>query len=178
VAEAGGYLISADVRGSDLRRTRTEQSATFRFRVPTEELGTLIFVVENNYNIWSLQQNMQEETARYQQTGWTLDDLREQESELLEILETAEDEAYTAANDRLREVRQSIRELEASQAVIVSDVIYSTVDVQLFEVLLLEDIISSPITVIHVLLLLFVIAVVILIVVIAKPRKNKHKEII
>jgi len=176
VAEADGYLMSADVRGSDLRRARTEQSAVFRFRIPTEGLATLIFVVENNYNILSLQQGMQEETAQYQQTGWTLDDLREQESELLEILETAEGEAYTAANDRLREVRRSIRELEASQAAIMSDVIYSTVDIQLFEVLVPEDIVSSPITVIHVLIAIFVIAVLILIVILVKTDKNKRKE--
>jgi len=176
VAEADGYLVSADVRGSDLRRTRTEQSAVFRFRIPTEGLASLIFVVENNYNILSLQQGMQEETAQYQQTGWTLDDLREQESELLEILETAEGEAYTAANDRLREVRRSIRELEASQAAIMSNVIYSTVDIQLSEVLVPDDIVSSPITVIHVLIAIFVIAVLILIVILVKTDKNKRKE--
>jgi len=176
VAQGEGYLVSADVRGSDLRRARTEQSAVFRFRVPTEELATLIFVVENNYNILSLQQGMQEQTTQYRQTGWTLDDLREQESELLEILETAQGEAYAVANERLREVRRSIRELEASQAAIMSDVIYSTVDVQLFEVLLSEDVVSSPINVIHVLIAIFIVAVIILIVVLVKKDGNKPKE--
>lgn len=176
VAQGEGYLVSADVRGSDLRRARTEQSAVFRFRVPTEELATLIFVVENNYNILSLQQGMQEQTTQYRQTGWTLDDLREQESELLEILETAQGEAYAVANERLREVRRSIRELEASQAAIMSDVIYSTVDVQLFEVLLSEDVVSSPVNVIHVLIAIFIVAVIILIVVLVKKDGNKPKE--
>ena len=176
VAQGEGYLVSADVRGSDLRRARTEQSAVFRFRVPTEELATLIFVVENNYNILSLQQGMQEQTTQYRQTGWTLDDLREQESELLEILETAQGEAYAVANERLREVRRSIRELEASQAAIMSDVIYSTVDVQLFEVLLSEDVVSSPVNVIHVLIAIFIVAVIILIIVLVKKDGNKPKE--
>ena len=177
VAEAGGYLISADVFGSDLRRSRTEQSAIFRFRVPTEELGTLIFVVENNYNIWSLHQHMWEETARYQQTGWTLDDLREQERDLLEMLETAEGDDYISINDHLRDVRRSIRELEASQAAIVSDVIYSTVDIQLFEVLLPQGTAPASLTATHALLIaVFVTAVIILIVLVLVKKSGKPKE--
>lgn len=137
VAEADGYLVSATVHGSDLRRP-SEKYGEFRFRVPTEQLGEFIRVVENNYNIWSLHQNMQEQTARYRQTDWTLNDLRERADQLEEILETATGNARAAAEEELREIQRSIRELEAAQAEIISDVIYSTVDVQLFEVIFPE----------------------------------------
>jgi len=139
VADAGGYLVHANVHGYDLNQNRTAQSAGFIFRVPTEGLGELIRVVQGNFSIISLNQNMQEATAQYQQTEWNLDDLREQEAALLEILENADeedDEELIATTEaELRAVRGAIRELEASQAAITSDVIYSTVEVQLFEVL-------------------------------------------
>jgi len=133
VGEMEGYLISAYVRGYDLRNPTVNRSADFRFRVPTERLAEFIVVVENNYNIWSLQQEMQEVTERYQRTAWGLNDLREEEQYLLELLEEAEGYERTAALDNLAQVRSSIRELEAAQASIMDSVIYSTIDVQLFE---------------------------------------------
>jgi len=87
VAEAGGYLVTADVHGSDLNGPLTAQTAEFSFRVPTEGLAGLIFVVENNYNILHLRQDMEERTASYQRNEWSLDDLREQERQIWEELE-------------------------------------------------------------------------------------------
>ena len=143
VGEAGGYIVTADIRGSDMRSRRpTEQSAYLRFRIPTERLGEFILVVENNFNIWHLLQVMQEETQWYEHIGWNLDDLREEERHLRELLEEAEeaeeneetegiDQAQAA--ERLNEIHRHVRELEAAQAAIMDDVIFSTVDVTLYE---------------------------------------------
>ena len=146
VGEAGGYIVTADIRGSDMRSRRpTEQSAYLRFRIPTERLGAFILVVENNFNIWHLQQVMQEETQWYEQIGWNLDDLRAEERHLRELLEEGEEneeeieEIHQAqAAERLTEIHRHIRELEAAQAAIMDDVIFSTVDVTLFEAFMPE----------------------------------------
>ena len=143
VAEGGGHLVNASVRGSDLRAPRpTEQNATFRFRVPTEELAHLIFVIENNYNILSLDQDEQEQTAVYQSTAWTIDDLREEEADLRELLEEANlsEEERAIVSNRLTDISRRIRELEAGQQNIMHNVIYSTVDIQLSEAFLYEGI--------------------------------------
>jgi len=170
VAEAEGYLISADIRGYDLRRVPTERRAEFRFRIPTEQLEQFIFVVENNYNIWGLQQSMWEETDRYQRQTWGLDDLREQETELLEAIEAAPAGQQAALRESLAEVRRAIRELEAAQAAITSNVIYSTVDVQLFEAFELETSSWEKAAPALIIGLLVVAAVVVVIILVTKKR--------
>jgi len=175
VRETGGYLVSTNVQGSDLRRSPTERAAEFRFRVPTEQLEDFILVVENNYNIWNLQQYMQEETARYQQNAWGLDDLREQEILLVELLEDAEGDDAFWLSEELRGVRQAIRELEARQANIMSDVVYSTVDVQLFEAFLPQDNTSRN-TVLWVFLGISALAFVVVMAVVVKKNMDVPKE--
>ena len=134
VAQAEGYLVTADVRGYDLRAPgQIERRASFRFRIPTEQLPEFILILENNYNIWGLQQAMEERTAAYQTGGWVLGDLRAEEALLLEAIEEAPEEEQAGLEERLARTRREIRELEAAQAIIMSDVIYSTVDIQLFE---------------------------------------------
>jgi len=141
VGGADGYLVSADIRGNDMRTaTRTAQNAVFHFRLPTEALPEFLVMIENNYNILALRQDMQERTAQYQGNAWGLNDLREQESHLLELIENATEDEQAALSAELRDVRGMIRELEASQAAIMSDVVYSTLEVHLMEVFLLEDI--------------------------------------
>jgi len=181
VGEAGGYVVHANIQGPDLNRNITEQSASFLFRVPTEELGTLIRVVQGNFSIMSLQQDMQEATAQYQQTEWNLDDLRERETELLEILENAdeeEDEALIAATEaELREVRGAIRELEASQVGIMSDVIYSTVEVQLFEVFPPQETLSFGAIMTRIGIGVFAfVAIIVMIVLVAKKNTKPAQE--
>ena len=177
VAETGGYLVRADVRGYDLRNPRPERSADFRFRVPSEQLPAFIVVIENHYNIWSLQQEMEEATARYQQTTWGLDDLREQERLLVEALETAEGDEHVAMLDSLREVRSSIRELEAAQTEIMDTVIYSTIDIQLLEAFLPPDGTPSarPVAAFLVIALFILVAVALVVVFIVKKRSSKKR---
>ena len=134
VAEAGGYIISADVRGYDLSRPLTERNAEFAFRIPTEQLPEFIIFVENNYNIWNLQQRMQDATEQYQRTAWNLDDLREQENLLLDRMETARADELDDLSSALSEIRRTIREREAAQATLMDTVIYSTLSIRLFEV--------------------------------------------
>jgi len=133
VAELNGYQVESEVWGYDLRRPGMERSAEFRFRVPTENLAEFIFIVENNFNIWHLRQQMQERTAEYREADWVLEDLREEEAALQEAIETATGGARAELLERLRDVQRAIRSREVGQAEIMTDVIYSTVDIQLFE---------------------------------------------
>ena len=174
VADSGGYLVTANVRGSDLRAPRpTAQNATFRFRVPTEELAHLIFVIENNYNIWSLQQDMQEQTATYQSTDWTINDLREEQADLRALLEEAElsDEERIIVSNRLTDISRRIRELEAGQQNIMQNVIYSTVDIQLSEAFLHEGL---PIN--FALAAIFLVFIVVISVIMYQRKEKKHAQ--
>jgi len=135
VGSLGGYIIRADVRGYDMRDPSATRTADFVFRVPTERLDEFIFVVENTFNIWSLNQQMYELTDWYHDTNWWIDELREEEEYLEALLETAEGDERTVALRRLTEVRRTLRDLDGTIDSIMSNVVYSTVDIQLFEVL-------------------------------------------
>jgi len=177
VGEMNGYLIYAEVWGDDLRRPQGARSGEFRLRIPTENLAEFIFVVENNYNIWALRQDMWDDTARYQQTAWGIDDLREEESRLQDALERATGDALIEILDRLDTVQRTIRSMEAERTTMMHNVIYSTIDVQLFEAFPPED--SGPRTVPERLIAAILgvaILVVVAIVVIAKKTSSKGDE--
>ena len=180
VDELDGYLVSVNMRGYDLHSPTADRWAGFRFRVPTENLSELIFVIENNYNIWSLNKEMLEVTEWYQQIDWDLEYWRERESYLLELVERARGDARDAALDELRNVRGIIRSSEGTQANIMSDVIYSTVDIQLFEAIPLcesEEVMDdNRFELIVTLLIAGTVIIVIVIFVIQRQQKNKSKN--
>ena len=177
VADAGGYVVSADVQGTDLRSPDAEQRADFQFRLPTEHLTEFIFVVENNFNILNLQQNMWDFTAGYQGTAWSLDDLREEENLLQDLLENAEDDERAALSDELSAIRRAIRELEAAQAAIMNDVIYSTIDVQLFEAHPPQEV-TPPNMIIPLVIIavLFLAAIVLVLVLVKRGNRTSTEE--
>ena len=145
VSEMGGYIESANVEGRDLRHPYEERNAYYSFRIPSERLAEFIIVIENNYNLWSLQQETQDTTSRYQRADSDLEDLRAQEQRLLEDLDKTEDPNEKLALElKLSNVQSSIRELNALQASIDTAVFYSTVNVYLYEVIILEDYEPEP----------------------------------
>ena len=183
VAAAGGYLTRLEIQGYDMQDPDAERRAHFQFRLPTAELPGFIVLIEQNFNIWSLHQEMWDNTQWYQQGTWTLENLREQESLLEERLENAEEEERDEIQAQLEEVRRSIWEWEMTQATIADAVAYSTIDIQLFEATLPEDYVPEPaprfgpFELAFLILVVFVFIVILLIVVIiAKTRTPKNKE--
>jgi len=176
VAETGGYIISAQVEGYDLRNPTPTRSAAFRFRVPTEQLPEFIVVIENNFNIRALQQEMQEVTEQYQQNVWGLDELREQEAHLLALLEEIAEDARAALTDNLNDVRRAIRDLERAQATITTAVTYSTIDIRLFEAVPGEPNAGadSMVFIVMAVLLTAVVGLVILVLVIQKRNASAN----
>jgi len=143
--EMGGYITFAEVHGHDLRWPNSERHGNFMFRIPSERLDDFIVVMENNFNIWWYRQTTEDETERHQETISQTENLREQESRLLQELADAEDlETRIEIENMLSQVRNALREFEAAQARIVDAVIYSTVHIRLYEVLLQEDYEPEP----------------------------------
>jgi len=132
-----GYPTLFEVHGRDLRNQHlTERSADFSIRIPTAQLGEFIAIVEDNYNIWRLTQVAEDETDTYRGADNTIAALMEEEILLereLQILTEGEYRAPVVA--RLAEVRRQIRQAQLRQQAIMDNVIYSTVTIQLFEVI-------------------------------------------
>jgi len=86
--------------------------------------------------VWSLTQTTEDSTVRYERASTQLNDLREQERWLLEELgETDDPDERLELQHWLSDVRNSIRAAQSAQDLIVDAVVYSTVYVQLFEVI-------------------------------------------
>lgn len=173
--EMGGELEFMEMHGNDIRTNRrTESRVEMRLQIPTEELAAFIFLVENNYNILHLRQERQDETARHQSTDWTLDDLRDEERWLVEQLEDAEGDEYQALSATLRDVRSSIRELEAAQTVMTRDVVFSTVTILFSEAFLPQNTTEISPVVFVVLGLAALVFVIVLIATAARRAKKRR----
>ena len=141
-----GYVETYSLKGRDLRYPDTERNATYTLRLDTEHLSEFILMVQENYNVLSIDQKSEDVTAKYEQTDSTLDDLREREIRLLKDLEIS----TLKASDRLdiekelANVQTAIRNAEKQQAVYDDGIIYSTINVELFEVIFTE-IVEAPV---------------------------------
>lgn len=139
VVDMGGYVQSAYINGRDLRNPDIERDATYTFRIPSENLSEFLVVMEDNYTLWRLEQESQDITAKSNQTDTRLNDLLEQEKRLLEDIAAATESREKLSLERqLADVQASISGLDASRTSMDNAVIYSTVTIRLFEVILYE----------------------------------------
>ena len=182
VADSNGYIVRAEIRGSDMRRSPSARSAEFIFRLPTVRLGEFIAFIENNFNILHMWMEVQEETGAYRQIVWSINDYRDLENILLEQLSELDedDDRRISLLQQLARVRSSIRELEVAQADIMDTVIYSTITINLSEVLLPAEEaevswIKEHYILIAALFALFVFCIIVLIIVIKKRKASKAK---
>ena len=132
----GGYITYANVQGHDIRYPEVERKADYQFRIPSERLTEFLIVIEDNYNLWSLLQTTDDVTTRYDSSGDRLEDLLAQEQRLLDDLAKEEDSSERLSIERkLSEVQTRINELTSFQASVDDSVLYSTVIIELYEVI-------------------------------------------
>jgi len=180
VAEMGGYPLFQDVRGRDMRRPPTERSVRLTFRVPSARLPEFLVVVEDNFNLWRLLLEAQDVTARYRQSESHLLDLFEQEQRLLEALEDVDNQRdRTTLENNLTRVQGLIRDLTMSQEVMDYGVIFSLVEIHLFEAFMPPEVAPPvvPPAAIAVIALAAVIALIIVVVVRTRSPKSDSSEL-
>lgn len=141
VGKMDGYVESADVYGRDLHSPPHERNAEYSFRLYTERLADFLEVIEDNYNIVSLKQRSKDVTGNYNYGDTAIDDLRQQEARLLTALENTrlDTESRLDLEKRLTQVQSDIRYYEREQSDFDSGIYYSTVNVQLYEVIFVEE---------------------------------------
>ena len=142
VGRMDGYVESADLRGNDLHLPPHERDAEYTFRLYTERLADFIEVIENNYNILSLKQRGVDVTGSYDYGESAIDDYRQQEARLLTALENTrlDAEERLALEKQLTQVQSEIRYYEREQGGFDDGIFYSTINVQLFEVIFPDEI--------------------------------------
>jgi hypothetical protein len=123
-----------------MRTPEIERSATYIFRLPTERLAEFIVVMHDNYNLLGLWQGSDDVSMRYEYDGMTLSDLREQEARIREDL----DDPDLDASDKnelertLSDLLSHIRSLEAHMVSMEHNIVYSILNVHLYEIILNE----------------------------------------
>ena len=141
ISELGGFIMSEQVNGRDMRNPGYERSASYSFRLFTDNLPEFIVILEDNYNLLGRQLSADEITASYEHTGFTLGDLREQEERIKAALDDEEldDDARVDLEKALMEVQAFIRSLEMQQSTMDDDILYSFINVRLYEVIFIEE---------------------------------------
>lgn len=142
LSDMNGYVERATVTGRDIRFPETERNAKYTLRLDTEYLSDFILMAQENYNLLSMDQRSEDVTAKYRQTDSVLGDLREREARLLKDLENSKLETSDTLDleKELASVQTAIRNAENQQAIIDDGIIYSTINVELFEVIFYEPI--------------------------------------
>jgi hypothetical protein len=137
----GGYLENCSLKGHDMHLPPYERSANYTLRIYSERLAEFLTVVEDNYNLWGMEQTSEDMTASYAYSGAHNEDLYEQEARLLKDLENTRLETSEKLDleRRLAEVQSAIRNNDRQQYNIDDGVLYSTVSIELYEVIFIEE---------------------------------------
>ena len=136
ISEKGGYIESQSEDGRSLRQSGYySRSASITARIPAEQLDAVISAAGGFCNIVSRSTSSDDITDRYFDSEARLRSLELQEERLLDILSKAEklDDVITL-EQALSEVRYEIESLTASLRRMDSQVAYSTLNIDLSEV--------------------------------------------
>ena len=141
IGEMDGFIVNENVQGRDLRTPEYERSASYTFRLYTDNLPDFIVVIEDNFNLLSRNLASDDVTTSYEQMGFSLQDLREHERSLQNALGNPEldDSDRLDFEVALIEVQSHIRSIEQQRSVVDDDILFSFINVQIFEVNFFED---------------------------------------
>lgn len=146
ISELDGFIVSESVRGRDIRTPEVERSASYDIRLYTDNLPSFIVVMEDNFNLLSRALTAEDITAIYEDASFTLRSLRELEEQLLDELDEFDDQDMDAIFDEpylemaLAEIQSHIRSLEVQQYAFDDDILFSFINVQIFEAIIIEEI--------------------------------------
>ena len=145
IGRMDGYVESADLRGNDLHYPPHERDAEYTIRLYTERLADFVEVIEDNYNIVSLRQRGVDVTGSYEYGESAIDDFRRQEARLITALENTRLETEDRLNieKQLAQIQSDIRYYEREQSGFDDGIFYSTINVQLFEVIFPEEVVEE-----------------------------------
>lgn len=142
ISELNGFIMRETVQGRDLRTPEVERSASYTIRLYTDNLPDFIVVMEDNFNLLNRHTEADDVTASYEHAGLTLADMREHEQRLMDELGDPDLEVYEQLDlqSALAEVQSYIRNLETHLSATDDDILFSFIDLLLFEVVIPEEV--------------------------------------
>ena len=135
-ANIGGYIESSTVSGNSINSGRTSRSAYFTLRIPADKLDEFTGNVEDSVNITNLSSSSTEITESYYDAVARLEVLETQRESLQKMLKEANGvNEMLSIQDRLYDVIEEIESYKARINSYDNKVAYSTVSINLYEVL-------------------------------------------
>jgi len=141
LASMGGYVETEMLQGRDMRFPGTERHVIYTVRIHSDRLSEFLVVIEDNFNLVFRNRVGTNVTVDFEHTEATLDDLREREVRIRNILEdgSLNNTERRNYNRQLEEVQSNIRNRERQRNVFDDSIHYSTLTIQILEVILPED---------------------------------------
>lgn len=145
--QLGGYIESSSRSGGSIRYSSAvvARSASYTLRIPAEKLDAFRAGMDGEINVVSENTGISDITDRYFDVDTRLATLRTEEERLLAMLEKATELEYLITlESRLSEVRYQIESYTGTLRRYDSQVAYSTVHLNLDEVLEYTQVIEAP----------------------------------
>ncbi len=143
----GGYIESSSRSGGSIRYSSSviARSANYTLRIPADKLDAFRSGLGGNINIVSESSNINDITDQYYDVDTRIETLKIEEERLLAMLEKATELEYLITlEQRLSEVRYEIESYTGTLRRYDSQVSYSTVHLNLDEVVEYTEIIQAP----------------------------------
>lgn len=145
--QLGGYIESSSFSGGSIRYSSAvvARSASYTLRIPAEELDSFRAGMDGEINVVSENTGLSDITDQYFDVDTRLATLKTEEERLLAMLEKATELEYLITlESRLSEIRYQIESYTGTLRRYDSQVAYSTVYLNLDEVLEYTQVIEAP----------------------------------
>lgn len=147
IEDAGGYVESQSVSGRSLNNYGDyyERSASVTARVPADKLDEVTTALGDTFNIVSQEESIEDITDSYYDAQTRLENMQVQEQRLVELLAQAESlEDIITLESALADVRTEIESLTGRLRRMDNQVAYSTLTMNIQEVVELTQIQQKP----------------------------------
>lgn len=139
VSELGGYIQSSQVSGNDYGYSGGK-SGSIVARVPSEKLNQFLNASKSFGNISSQSQSIEDITMRYTDVEARQKSLQVEFDRLIELVKKADKlEDVIRLEERLSQIRYELDSLKSQIKGMDNDVSYSTINMDIYEVALLES---------------------------------------
>lgn len=139
VAELGGYIQSSQISGNDYGYSGGKSGSVVA-RIPSEKLNKFLNSSKSFGNISSQSQSIEDITMRYTDVEAREESLQVELDRLLELVKKADKlEDVIRLEERLSQIRYELDSLKSQIKVMDNEVSYSTINMDIYEVALLES---------------------------------------
>ena len=135
VEEAGGYIESSSFSGSSYDDYDMSRRANFTLRIPSAKTDAFLAQVRGESNVTSSSENTEDITLTYVDMQSHVKALREEQSQLLKLMEKAESmEDLLAIRSQLTDIRYELESYESQLKTYDNLVDYDTISLSISEV--------------------------------------------